>query len=68
VALRYDAKIPNFLAEKSFAVDQGARLVRKNIQDFIENAIARELIRDPEVSALALTVSEGEIVCGSKKK
>jgi ATP-dependent Clp protease ATP-binding subunit ClpC len=68
VALRYDAKIPNFLAEKSFAVDQGARLVRKNIQDFIENAIAREIIRDPEVSALALTVSEGEIVCGSKKK
>jgi len=32
------------VAKKSLAFDQGARLVRRNIQEFVEDKVAREIV------------------------
>ncbi len=36
----------NFIAQKSFALNQGARLIRKNIRELLENPIANLLVYD----------------------
>lgn len=40
----YFPKIVDFIAKKSLAFDQGARLIRRNIQEFVENQIARMIV------------------------
>jgi ATP-dependent Clp protease ATP-binding subunit ClpC len=44
ISLNFDKNAINFLAEKSLAENQGARLVRKNIQDLVENKIAELMV------------------------
>jgi ATP-dependent Clp protease ATP-binding subunit ClpC len=66
IAFRYDKKVVQFLIEKSFAVSQGARLVRKNIQDFIESVIAQELMRSPQAASVACTVRNNTIICTNR--
>lgn len=44
IVLSYSPKIINFIAKKSLAFDQGARLVRRNIQEFVENQIAKTIV------------------------
>jgi ATP-dependent Clp protease ATP-binding subunit ClpC len=56
----YSPAIANFIAEKSLAPDQGARLIRKNIQMLVENEIAKALI--------AKKNKEGEIKLDLKKE
>ena len=43
-SLSYDPSIIDFLAGVSMDFDQGARQVRKNVQEFLENAIARKIV------------------------
>ena len=63
VALRYGKNITAFLAQKSFAPEQGARLVRKNIQDFIEKPIAMELLSAPQKKLLRLSLKGDMVMC-----
>ena len=44
ISLTFDKKAVNFLAERSLAKNQGARLIRKNIQDLVENKIAEMIV------------------------
>jgi ATP-dependent Clp protease ATP-binding subunit ClpC len=44
ISLSFEADVANFLTEKSLAFNQGARLVRKNIQDLIENKLAEMIV------------------------
>ena len=44
VNFSYSRKVVDFVAKKSLAFDQGARLVRRNIQEFVENEIARQIV------------------------
>ena len=46
IKLVFDKKLPAFIAEKSFAIEQGARLIRKNIQEFLEDPIAEMIVYD----------------------
>jgi len=46
IHLNIDAGITAFIAKKSLAISQGARLVRKNVQEFLENPIAEMIIYD----------------------
>ena len=46
IVLSFNKKVADFIAEKSLAFNQGARLVRKNIQELIENPIAEMIIYD----------------------
>jgi ATP-dependent Clp protease ATP-binding subunit ClpC len=42
--LLFQPTVLSYLTEKSLAVNQGARLIRKNIQDLIENKIAELIV------------------------
>ncbi len=63
VTLRYPAAVTNFIAKKSFSPEQGARLIRKNIQEFVEKVVAEKLIHTPETKALRLTVKNDTLGC-----
>jgi ATP-dependent Clp protease ATP-binding subunit ClpA len=54
----------NFIAEKSFDTNQGARLIRRNIENLIENPLAEKII-DGEISAenkIMINVKNGKIL------
>ena len=63
IALTYDKKIIASIAKKSFAPEQGARLIRKNIQDLIEKPIAKKLISAPQKKSLRLSQKGDSILC-----
>jgi len=44
IKLRIDKKAVNLIAKKSFLPDQGARAVRRHVQEMIENTIAQQLL------------------------
>lgn len=46
ISLSFGKNVVDFLAQKSLAENQGARLVRKNIQDLVENKIAEMIVYD----------------------
>ena len=46
IILTTDTALTNFIAQKSMAINQGARMIRKNIRELLENPIATLLIYD----------------------
>ncbi len=44
ISLSFNNAVINFIAEKSLAWNQGARLIRKNIQELLENPISEMII------------------------
>jgi len=62
IKLGYDDRTINFIAEKSLNPSQGARLVRKNVQELIENPVA-ELIVYGRVKdgKIAVSIEKGKI-------
>jgi ATP-dependent Clp protease ATP-binding subunit ClpC len=44
IILQYSKNVIDFIADKSHAPEEGARLIRKNIQDYIEDPLAEHLI------------------------
>jgi ATP-dependent Clp protease ATP-binding subunit ClpC len=46
VNLTFDKQVATAVADKSLAFNQGARLVRKNVQELLENPIAEMIIYD----------------------
>lgn len=44
IIFSYSLKIIKFIAQKSLAFDQGARLIRRNIQELVENKVARMIV------------------------
>lgn len=61
--LRYPEKVIKLIAEKSFAPEQGARLVRKNIQDMAEKPVAERLLDKSPKKNLRLTMTRNRITC-----
>ncbi len=55
--------IINYLADKSFDPSQGARLVRKNIQDLVEDLVAQEILQGKIKSGqeIRLDLKKGQI-------
>jgi ATP-dependent Clp protease ATP-binding subunit ClpC len=62
IALRYKKDLVDFITEKSFTPEQGARLVRRNIQDFVENSIAESLLEHPTSKTIVLSVVKDTVV------
>ncbi|MEP7162141.1 MAG: ATP-dependent Clp protease ATP-binding subunit [Candidatus Moraniibacteriota bacterium] len=60
--LRYGESLVKFIAEKSFAPEQGARLVRKNVQDIVEHAIATKLLAEGKKKSVTVSVKNGKII------
>ncbi len=63
IALRYPVTLIRYIAKKSFAPEQGARLVRKNIQDLVEKSIAETLLDAPDKKSLRLSIKNDSVVC-----
>ncbi|NTW13953.1 MAG: ATP-dependent Clp protease ATP-binding subunit [Candidatus Moranbacteria bacterium] len=70
VTLSASAPVIRFLAERSFAPEHGARLVRRNIEELVSLPLARKLIAtgfDPETPGrrirIILSVRNGSIEC-----
>jgi ATP-dependent Clp protease ATP-binding subunit ClpC len=73
ITLSIPASVVRFIAEKSFAPEHGARLVRKHVDEFVEHAIARTLIDGTPAPkrTLSLLVKNDAILCkeaSSRKK
>jgi ATP-dependent Clp protease ATP-binding subunit ClpC len=62
ITLRYKKDLVDFITEKSFTPDQGARLVRRKIQDLIENTIAEKMLEDSTTEVIVLSVSKDVVV------
>ncbi len=63
ITLKTGKKVIETIAKKSFAPEQGARLVRKNIQDLVEKPIAQKLLATPKKKLLRLSVKGETILC-----
>lgn len=63
ITLKYPVALTKYIAEKSFAPEQGARLVRKNVQALVEKSIAETLIDNPEKKSLRLSLKNNTVVC-----
>jgi len=62
ITLNFNKKVSDFIAEKSLALSQGARLVRKNVQELIENPIAEMIIYDKVKNGkIAISINNGAI-------
>lgn len=46
IKISYSKKVIDFLLEKSASPEKGARYIKKNIQDFIENEIALKIVNE----------------------
>ncbi|MBQ1756527.1 MAG: ATP-dependent Clp protease ATP-binding subunit [Oscillospiraceae bacterium] len=63
VALTWDDTVLDYLTEKSFSVQYGARKLRRTIEKEIENPVAERIIdsyREP-IHAIALSAAEGQL-------
>ena len=61
--LTYSEKVISLLSRKSLDLEQGARTVRKNIQELAENKIAETLINNKiKNGKIKLDVKEGKII------
>ncbi len=64
INLQSSPAIVKFIAEKSFDPSQGARLVRRNIQDLIEDPLAERLIGEhfKEGTLIKMKIKDGKLV------
>ncbi len=44
ITLKFDKEVGKFLADKSYDAAQGARLIRRNVQELIEDSLAEKII------------------------
>jgi ATP-dependent Clp protease ATP-binding subunit ClpB len=44
ITVNFDAKVAKFIAEKSYDPSYGARMIRRNVQELIEDPIAEKII------------------------
>lgn len=62
ISFSYGKDIIDHIAKKSLAPDQGARLMRKNIQELLENKIAEMIVYDRVVDRkISSIIEKGEI-------
>ncbi len=56
--LTFNATVVRFITKKSFAPEQGARLVRKNIQDLVEKPLAKKILSPLKKKTIRLSVAK----------
>jgi len=62
-SLSHDSSVIDFLAGFSLDFDQGARLVRKNVQELLENAIAKKIVGGKITNmTIHVQIKEGKII------
>ncbi|MBI4049809.1 MAG: ATP-dependent Clp protease ATP-binding subunit [Candidatus Doudnabacteria bacterium] len=63
IRIFYDKDLIKFIAEKSYDAAQGARLIRRNIQELIEDRLAEKLINGEikEGSEVKIEIGDGQV-------
>jgi ATP-dependent Clp protease ATP-binding subunit ClpC len=63
INLSYSNKLISLISQKSLAFDQGARLIRRNIQELVENQVARIIVGGKmKKNVIKLDVKDGKII------
>jgi ATP-dependent Clp protease ATP-binding subunit ClpC len=62
VSLTTTKQVIDFLTKQSLVGAQGARLIRKNIQDLVEPLLAKELLKKKQNNKISLTLKNSKIV------
>ncbi|MBX4191515.1 MAG: ATP-dependent Clp protease ATP-binding subunit [Candidatus Doudnabacteria bacterium] len=64
ITLAYDKDVVRFIAEKSYDPAQGARLIRRNVQELIEDQLAEKIISGEigEMSEAKISVVDNSLV------
>ena len=64
ITLSFEREAVKFLTEKSYDPAQGARFIRRNIQELIEDNLAEKIITGEitEMSEVKVSVSENKVV------
>lgn len=62
IALAVPETVSKWIAEKSFAPEQGARLVRKNVQEYVESVLADKMLAKRLPKRLALSIQRGAVL------
>ncbi|MFC1608965.1 ATP-dependent Clp protease ATP-binding subunit [Patescibacteria group bacterium] len=64
IKLSFSNPVINLIAKKSSSVEKGARMVRKNIQNMIEDRVAKEIVSNlnKDITEIALEVEKKKIV------
>ncbi len=62
IALSVPESVSKWIAEKSFAPEQGARLVRKNVQEYVESVLADKMLARRMPKRLALSIQRDAVL------
>lgn len=62
ITLAIPETVSRWIAEKSFAPEQGARLVRKNVQEYVESTLADKMLGKRLPKRLALSIQRGAVL------
>jgi ATP-dependent Clp protease ATP-binding subunit ClpC len=57
ISLSFDREVLKFIAEKSYDPQQGARLIRRTIQEFVEDPLAEKIINGEVVEQSEIRIS-----------
>ena len=62
IKITLDKQVIQFISRKSLAFNHGARLVRKNIQELLENPIAEMIVYDKVVAGkISISIEDGKV-------
>ncbi|MDO8529216.1 MAG: ATP-dependent Clp protease ATP-binding subunit [bacterium] len=63
IKFSYSENLIDYISKKSMAIDQGARLIRRNIQEMAENPIAKAIVEGKvKNNKISLNVEEDKII------
>ena len=62
ITLAFPSAIVKWIAKKSFAPEQGARLIRKNIQEYVESVLAEKMLAKRLPKKLALSIRHDKVL------
>lgn len=66
--ITFTGSVTKWLSEKSYSVEEGARLIHKTIRDSLERKIITALLADSKAKAIECSINKaGELVCHSLK-
>lgn len=62
ISLKYDKSAVEFISQKSLNANQGARLVKRNIEEMVEPLIAEKIFKTPTLKELHLKAGKNKLV------
>ena len=61
IDLNYDNKIVNFLSKHDYNPEQGARLIKHNIEELIKNPLSEKILKNPNNKTFSIKVNKDNL-------